>query len=65
MTARDADDSGRLGELLAAVAVQQRGIELAIGEIACAAEHDEVERIDLDEFGRHEFLLLFAVWPAR
>ena len=31
----------------------QRGIELAIGEVAGAAEHDEIERIDLDDLRGH------------
>ena len=36
-----------------AIAMEQRGIELAVGEVAGAAEHDEIERIDLGEFRRH------------
>ena len=51
--ARDADDARGLGELIAHFAVKQRGIEFAIGEIAGAAEDDEIERIDLDDSRRH------------
>ena len=50
---RDADDPRRVRELFAHVAMKQRGVELPIGEIAGAAEHDDVERIDLGEFRRH------------
>ena len=50
---RDADDAGGVGELAALVAVEQRREQLAIGEIAGAAEHDEVEGIDLDDLGSH------------
>ena len=48
MPARDADDPGRVGELFAALAVKQRRIEFAVGQVAGAAEDDEIERINLD-----------------
>ena len=49
--ARHADDAGRIGELAARLPVEERGIELAVGEVAGTAEDEEVERIDLDDSG--------------
>ena len=49
-TARSADDAGRIGELIAHLAVKERGKQFAIGEVAGAAEDDEIEGFDLDEF---------------
>ena len=54
MPARDADDPRRLGELVAALAVEQRRIELAVGQVARAAEDDEVERLNLDVAYGHD-----------
>ena len=54
MPARHADDPGRLGELVAALAVEQRGIELAVGQVAGAAEDDEIERFNLDDACGHD-----------
>ncbi len=51
--ARHADDPGRVGELSAPLAMEQRRIELAIGEIARPAEHDQIERINLDDARSH------------
>ena len=50
---RDADDTRRVRELFVHVAMKQRGVEFPIGEVAGAAEHDDIERIDLGEFRRH------------
>ncbi len=60
MPARHADDPGRLAELPAPLAMEQRRIELAIGEIARPAEHDEIEGINLDDAQSH-----FASQPER
>ena len=51
--ARDADDPRGLGELLAALAMEKRRIELAISEVARPAEHDEIKRINLDDARSH------------
>ena len=53
MAARDADDPRGLGELPAPLAMEKRRIELAIGEVAGPAEHDEIKRINLDDARSH------------
>ena len=52
--ARQADDAGRVGDLPVEVAHEQRGEQLSVGEIAGAAEDDEIEGIDGDDPARHE-----------
>ena len=51
--ARDADDPRGLAELPAPLAMKQRRVKLAVGEIARPAENDEVKRIDLDDARGH------------
>src|SRR5260370_15973771 len=53
MAARDANDSRGLGELFACLAMKQRGIELAIGQVSRAAEDDEIERFNLHDACGH------------
>ena len=56
--AGDADDARRIGELIVALAHEQRREQLAVGEIPRAAEHDDVERIDGDDPACHGQLSL-------
>ncbi len=49
VAARDTDDTGRFGELLAFLPMHERRVELAVGEVACAAEDDEIERFDFHD----------------
>jgi hypothetical protein len=56
LLSREADDPAFGRDLVVAVAVVEAGQELAHGEVAGAAEDDEVERVDRDEtcaHGRH------------
>ena len=53
LRARSADDAGRLGKLVVALAVIERRQQLALGEVAGAAENDEVKRIDWDDLTCH------------
>jgi hypothetical protein len=53
VAARDADDAGRFGELLAFLPIHQRRVELAVGEIACAPEDDEIERFNFHDACGH------------
>ena len=46
--ARHPDDARRLGKLFASLSMEQRRIELAISQVARAAEHHEIERINFD-----------------
>ena len=48
VTPRRRDDPGRVGKLIAAFAMKERGIELTEGQIAGPAEDDEIEWLDLD-----------------
>ncbi len=64
LAARDADDARRVGELVDLLAVIERRKQLAVGEVAGAAENDEVEGIDLDDLGSHVHLVARRRAPA-
>ena len=51
---RGAEDAAALRHLAVAEPPEQRGQELALGEIARAAEDDDVERLDRNDAWRHE-----------
>ena len=61
LAARRADDPGRLGKLVVALAVIERRQELALRKVAGAAENDEVERIDRDDLACHDMSALLPV----
>ena len=61
--ARRPDDPRRLAELMVALAIIERGQQLALGEVPGAAEDNEVERVDGDDLARHGMSL--RVWPKR
>ena len=54
LSPRHADDPGRFGELVAALAVEQGRIKLAEGQIPGAAEDDQIERLNLDVACGHD-----------
>ena len=60
VTARSPDDPRRFGELIAALAVKKRGVELSISQIARAAKNDEIERLNLDDARGHNASLEFV-----
>ena len=57
---RGADDAGRLGKLVVALAVIERRQQLALGKVAGAAENDEIERIDGDDLACHGIVSRYA-----
>src|SRR5271163_2403433 len=61
MTTRGPNDPGRVGELVAALTIEERRIEFAIGQIARAAKNDEIEWLDLDIACRHDA----SLWSSR
>ena len=58
--------SGWLGELVAALPVKERRVELAVSQIAGAAEDNEIEWFNLDDACGHEDFVRLrgAVSPA-
>src|SRR5271155_2777296 len=61
MTTRCPNDPGRVGELVAALTVEERRIELTISKIARAAKNDEIEWLDLDNACGHGA----SLWSSR
>ena len=51
---RRSDDPSRLGELVAALAMKERRVELTMSQITGAAKDDEIEWLDLDNAWGHE-----------
>src|ERR1700734_3114983 len=54
MTTRRPNDPGRVGELVAALTIEERRIELTISQVARAAKNDEIEWLDLDNACGHD-----------
>ena len=51
---RRSNDASRLGELVAALAMKQRRVELPMSQITGAAKDDEIEWLDLDNAYGHD-----------